>query len=306
MGLAPLPPGYILSSSDATLESLELSRLNAVSNLRKELHQVVEEWIEAEVQARVARLMRHSASIEQLALSVETPVVAANLPRGDAKSVESLPSVTKTDCEVTEPEQRAAPAEMLAVWPSAAEIDDASAKTLPCTRSRPNPLREEQKPLKRELEPAMRSLELSLHCRARYASRSNRSRVPARKPRMPFAAALKQKRSSKSSLATRRGSLLWRFASPSDALRRASCSSLFKAVCCPSSSRLDAVRICLSRLKAVRMSCGSLLQVTRFAESVADPCSKQFAVPAVRGSTQLELVPRNSTRFAFPSVRFST
>jgi hypothetical protein len=306
MGLAPLPPGYILSSSDATLESLELSRLNAVSNLRKELHQVVEEWIEAEVQARVARLMRHSASIEQFALSVETPGVAANLPRVDAKSVESLPSIAKNECEVTEPEQRATPAEMLAVWPSAAEIDDAPAKTLPCTRSRPNPLLEEQKPLKRDLEPAMRSLELSLHSRARYASRSNRTRVPVRRPRMPFAAALKQKRSSKSSLATRRGSLLWRFASPSDALRRASCRSLLKAVCCPGSSRLDAVRICLSRLKAARISCGSLLQVTRFAESVADPCSKQFAVPAVRGSTQLELVSCDSTRFAFPSVRFST
>jgi hypothetical protein len=41
--------------SEASLESFELSRMNLVANLRKELHQLVDEWIEAEIESRIAR-----------------------------------------------------------------------------------------------------------------------------------------------------------------------------------------------------------------------------------------------------------
>jgi hypothetical protein len=49
------PLEYLATSSDASIESFHLSRLNTVANLRKELHEIFEEWVEAEVQARLAR-----------------------------------------------------------------------------------------------------------------------------------------------------------------------------------------------------------------------------------------------------------
>jgi hypothetical protein len=45
---------YLLRCSKPSLESFELSRLNRVANLRKELRMLVEDWIEAEVEARLA------------------------------------------------------------------------------------------------------------------------------------------------------------------------------------------------------------------------------------------------------------
>ena len=55
MGSAHPPFEYLVSSSQASLESFELARLNAVANLRKEFRQLVDEWIEAEIEARMAR-----------------------------------------------------------------------------------------------------------------------------------------------------------------------------------------------------------------------------------------------------------
>src|SRR6202040_860290 len=49
------PLEYLFTSSDASIESFHLSRLNTVANLRKELNEIFEEWVEAEVQARLAQ-----------------------------------------------------------------------------------------------------------------------------------------------------------------------------------------------------------------------------------------------------------
>jgi hypothetical protein len=49
------PLEHLVTSSNITLESFELSRLNRVSNLRKEVRQILDEWIEAEVAGRIAR-----------------------------------------------------------------------------------------------------------------------------------------------------------------------------------------------------------------------------------------------------------
>ena len=46
---------YLAGASTISLESYELARLNQIANLRKELREVMEEWIEAEVEARFAR-----------------------------------------------------------------------------------------------------------------------------------------------------------------------------------------------------------------------------------------------------------
>jgi hypothetical protein len=49
------PLNYLITCSQMSLESIELSRLNLASNLRKEFQQILEEWIDSEVDARLAR-----------------------------------------------------------------------------------------------------------------------------------------------------------------------------------------------------------------------------------------------------------
>jgi len=49
------PLAYLLSSSQISLESYELLRLNRASNLRKEMLQLVDKWVDAETEARLAR-----------------------------------------------------------------------------------------------------------------------------------------------------------------------------------------------------------------------------------------------------------
>jgi len=49
------PVEFMATTSKMSLESYELSRLNVAANLRRDLYDVVERWIEAEVEARLAR-----------------------------------------------------------------------------------------------------------------------------------------------------------------------------------------------------------------------------------------------------------
>jgi hypothetical protein len=46
---------YLATCSEMSLESVELSRLNLAANLRKEFQEILEEWIDSEVDARLAR-----------------------------------------------------------------------------------------------------------------------------------------------------------------------------------------------------------------------------------------------------------
>lgn len=55
MGDTRPPLEYLVSCSASALESMELARLNQASNLRKELSQVLEEWVNCEADARLAR-----------------------------------------------------------------------------------------------------------------------------------------------------------------------------------------------------------------------------------------------------------
>src|ERR1700675_1102236 len=55
MASAQPPFEYLISSSEESLESFELSRLSHVANHRKELRTVLDEFVEAEIQARIAR-----------------------------------------------------------------------------------------------------------------------------------------------------------------------------------------------------------------------------------------------------------
>lgn len=54
MGTRP-PLEYLATCSKVSLEAFELSRLNETANLRKEVRQILNGWIESEVDARIAR-----------------------------------------------------------------------------------------------------------------------------------------------------------------------------------------------------------------------------------------------------------
>jgi hypothetical protein len=100
MGSAHPPFEYLVSSSQASLESFELARLNAVANLRKEFRQLVDEWIEAEIEARMARWVLETRRLETrdsqqplpgLSVHATGPTLALDtlplaLPSGDPQS----------------------------------------------------------------------------------------------------------------------------------------------------------------------------------------------------------------------------
>lgn len=55
MGCLQPPLEFLLFSTEPTLESVELSRLNSVANLRAQLHDLLEYWMHAQMEARMAR-----------------------------------------------------------------------------------------------------------------------------------------------------------------------------------------------------------------------------------------------------------
>lgn len=82
MGSACSPSDYLSTCSESAIESYELSRLNRAANLRKELRQLVDEWIDCEVEARLARWTlesRRNGDRAELTPPEELPV--AELPR---------------------------------------------------------------------------------------------------------------------------------------------------------------------------------------------------------------------------------
>jgi hypothetical protein len=77
------PLEYLFTSSDASIESFRLSRLNDVANLRKELHEIFEEWVEAEVQARLAQWLLARKNPERPAAA--DPATIDSLDRSAAR-----------------------------------------------------------------------------------------------------------------------------------------------------------------------------------------------------------------------------
>src|SRR5579863_539275 len=60
MGVTRPPLEYLASCSKIALESFLLSRLNEASNYRKEVQQILQGWIDTEVDARLARWILES------------------------------------------------------------------------------------------------------------------------------------------------------------------------------------------------------------------------------------------------------
>jgi hypothetical protein len=79
MCIAP-PLEYLVTSSQAGLENFELVRLNTIANLRKELGDLVEEWIEAETQSRLARWILECRRTQDAASDPDLSKLSANLP----------------------------------------------------------------------------------------------------------------------------------------------------------------------------------------------------------------------------------
>jgi hypothetical protein len=84
---------YLFTSSAASIESFHLSRLNAVANLRKELHEIFEEWVEAEVQARLAQGLLARKNSENLA---DAPSITINSGENRAVEISANRSTTRT------------------------------------------------------------------------------------------------------------------------------------------------------------------------------------------------------------------
>jgi hypothetical protein len=79
MCIAP-PLEYLVTSSQAGLENFELVRLNTIANLRKELGELVEEWIEAETQSRLARWILECRRTQDAASDPRLSKLSAGLP----------------------------------------------------------------------------------------------------------------------------------------------------------------------------------------------------------------------------------
>lgn len=72
------PLEYLLKSSQAGLENFGLGKMNKIANLRSEIHDVVEEWIEAETQYRLARWILECRRSQDTTSGAQTP--EASLP----------------------------------------------------------------------------------------------------------------------------------------------------------------------------------------------------------------------------------
>lgn len=88
---SPPPLEYLVTSSQAGLENFQLCKMNKVANLRRELRDVVEEWIEAEIQSRLARWILECRRTQDAAAHARTSEVDAPLRLEDvAASLLSL------------------------------------------------------------------------------------------------------------------------------------------------------------------------------------------------------------------------
>jgi len=79
---APRPPmEYLAKCSQESLEGIELARLAVAANRRKELQQLVDEWVAAEVDARFARVLLEWRRSRTSAQAEPAPLLEARATR---------------------------------------------------------------------------------------------------------------------------------------------------------------------------------------------------------------------------------
>lgn len=84
------PLDYLVTCSQSSLEGFELARLDQISRLRAEVGQIQEEWIEAEVAARLARLILQGRHLESPCVA-PSPLLGPPLENRQALSAAQRP-----------------------------------------------------------------------------------------------------------------------------------------------------------------------------------------------------------------------
>lgn len=100
------PLDYLAKCSQMSLESVELSRLNLASNLRKEFQEILDEWIESEVDARLARSIlewRRGQDTAPIAPVLET---VARSPQFEQLAIAFLPECHAPSPSIATPGER--------------------------------------------------------------------------------------------------------------------------------------------------------------------------------------------------------
>ena len=80
MNREKLPLEYLLTSSQAGLEGFELGRLDKISHLRKQLRSLVDQWVQAEIEAELARWLLECQRAQQSAAGSRSPEPSFPLP----------------------------------------------------------------------------------------------------------------------------------------------------------------------------------------------------------------------------------
>jgi hypothetical protein len=122
------PLEYLFTSSEASIESFHLSRLNTVANLRKELNEIFEEWVEAEVQARLAQWLLARKNPQDASSASSLVIDSDDCPT--FRAVET-PSTNRTAHRAAAPDSTAtlpAIARFVAQDPSDADAEKVSAR----------------------------------------------------------------------------------------------------------------------------------------------------------------------------------
>ncbi len=88
------PLDYLATCSQMSLESVELSRLNLASNLRKEFQEILDEWIESEVDARLARSILEWRRAQDTAPTMPVIETVASSPQFEQLAIAFLPQCT--------------------------------------------------------------------------------------------------------------------------------------------------------------------------------------------------------------------
>ena len=106
MNRSKLPIEYLLTSSQAGLEGFELGRLDKIAHLRKQLRSLVDQWVQAEIEAELARWLldcQRAQESSARALSPEIPfplpgagIAAAFLPLAGTALPSAPPSRTSS------------------------------------------------------------------------------------------------------------------------------------------------------------------------------------------------------------------
>jgi hypothetical protein len=129
---------YLVTSSQQSLESFELSRLNQASNLRKELRDVVEEWVQTEVDARFARWILECRRTETTPSDAVLPALLERagfsqleLPFGPPSICETPQHISRDNRGVPEPAVARAWPNQLSALPASSPDTSASACLAP-------------------------------------------------------------------------------------------------------------------------------------------------------------------------------